>query len=335
MIPRERKHWVDLLKGFCMMAILYYHAEYYYTDRHLIPYHFYVSNVLMAFFFMSGYLYFEEGRQVFSLSRKLRSIFRGIIIPYFIFTLLIAFPKAYVHGRSMNVGEMLLHIVMGQASWFVAALSVASVLFSVLLYFTRQRTALMAVVGCGAYAVSAFLHHSHLAVEPNVWYVNEALLALFYLYAGYFFHANEARLNFLLRLPALILYLIIYIGCKFLESHFGLTITVAPMIISSFALFLIDTLATILLLMGVARRLGRCHLVEWTGAHSLVYYFICGGVPLLSALLFRRIGLPYDGSYLRVVLLFSVVYAFATLLTWLIYRFFPFLVGQKMKGNKQ
>ena len=50
----KRKHWIDLLRGICMIAILLDHTEIYYTGDNIINYNFYVVNVLLTFFFISG-----------------------------------------------------------------------------------------------------------------------------------------------------------------------------------------------------------------------------------------------------------------------------------------
>mgnify|MGYP001748228932 CR=1 FL=1 len=34
----EREHWIDMLRGFCMLSILFDHTEIYYTGGNLIPY---------------------------------------------------------------------------------------------------------------------------------------------------------------------------------------------------------------------------------------------------------------------------------------------------------
>lgn len=53
----ERITWIDLLRGFSMMAILWFHTEVYYAGSDVIPYVLYVDNVLAVFFFISGYLF--------------------------------------------------------------------------------------------------------------------------------------------------------------------------------------------------------------------------------------------------------------------------------------
>ena len=133
---KERKHWVDALRGFCMVAILLDHTEIYFTGTNIIDYRHYVSNVLVVFFFLSGYLFYRD--ESFSLRKKLVSIVRSLLVPYFIFTTIIAIPKALVHG--MDIGTTLLTVVTGQASWFVAALIVAEIVFSTVLWVFKGKS---------------------------------------------------------------------------------------------------------------------------------------------------------------------------------------------------
>lgn len=326
---QSRNHEVDVIRGFCMMAILFYHTSFYDTGSHLIPYHFYVSNALMAFFTVSGYLFYRPMLQVFSLRSKLQSVLRHIVIPYFLFTVLMAFPKALAHGNSLQPSDLFLPVLLGQASWFVAALAVSSVCFALLLKMTRQRMTLLGIICSISFLLSAWMNHEKYVPDLNIWYANEALLSLIYLFAGYFFHAHEARLRVLLRLPAVLLYLIIYIVCKYLESRAGFSVIVAPVEITSFALFLVDTMTATLLLAGIVHRVGRCRPLEWVGKHSLAFYFICGGVPLLMSRLFIRLGWPYQGFLLQPVVVFVCVCAAASLLVWIIVRCFPFMLGRK------
>ena len=56
----KRKHWIDLLRGFCMVAILLDHTEIYYTGDNIIGYNYYVANVNVALLFDSGNLFFKH-----------------------------------------------------------------------------------------------------------------------------------------------------------------------------------------------------------------------------------------------------------------------------------
>ena len=76
-----------------MVAILLFHTEMYYAGYDIIPYSFYVENALAMFFFLSGYLFYKDNGTIHP-KQKIFSIAVNLIIPYFIFTTLIALPKA-------------------------------------------------------------------------------------------------------------------------------------------------------------------------------------------------------------------------------------------------
>ena len=83
----KRKHWADVVRGICMTAILYDHTDIYYSDTNVLPYELYVPNALTAFFILSGYLMYK--RSGFCLKNKIRSIMKGLLLPYLIFTIAI------------------------------------------------------------------------------------------------------------------------------------------------------------------------------------------------------------------------------------------------------
>ena len=100
----ERKIWIDTLKGISMLAILLFHTEIYYAGSDVVCYGFYVENALTAFAFVSGYLFIKpEGG--FSMSKKAMAIVRGLILPYFIFTLILALGKWLVGSSGASIGE--------------------------------------------------------------------------------------------------------------------------------------------------------------------------------------------------------------------------------------
>lgn len=103
-----------------MLAIIFDHTEICFTGDNIVPYRMYVPDVLMAFFFLSGYLFYRpEG---FRLRHKLHSWLRGVLMPYFIFTSALALPKAWLHGADGSLSDLLLTILTGQGSWFIASL---------------------------------------------------------------------------------------------------------------------------------------------------------------------------------------------------------------------
>ena len=138
-----------------MVAILLDHTEIYYTGDNIIGYNYYVANVLVAFFFLSGYLFYKD--TPFSLQLKLKAIARYLLLPYFIFTTFIAIPKALAHG--FDIPETLFSVLTGQASWFIAALIVAEIVFSTVLWACKGKN--LVVINTFSCSISWLLFSFH------------------------------------------------------------------------------------------------------------------------------------------------------------------------------
>ena len=318
----QRLAWADLARGFCMMAILLFHTEKYYAGEEIIPYALYVDNVLITFFFISGYL-FHNPQKAFSVPHKLLSILRGIIIPYFIFTAVIALPKAFVHDDT-SLAETYADVLTGHASWFVAALAVAQVVFAFYVKISRHRPKALAWMCALPYLIIATTYHlvdSERWTSTNFWCWHNALLMLPFICAGYLFRRHSQWMTLIKRPWAIILMLISEIILKYWIHSHSLFMTLQPIHIDSFTLLLIDGLIGCLLIIAVCHWLPRIKWVEWTGAHSLVYYFICGGIPLLVTRVLTTIGRPYEDNYLNIIIAFILVYAISSAFSFFILSF--------------
>ncbi len=304
------------------MAILLFHTEKYYAGEEIIPYALYVDNVLITFFFISGYLFHMPGK-VFSLPKKLLSILRGIILPYFIFTAVIALPKAFAHADT-TLAETYTDVLTGHASWFVAALAVSEVLFSFLVKRYGQLPTTLAWMCALPYLFIAASYHladNDCWAATNLWCWHNALLMLPFICAGYLFRRQERWMRLIRRPWVILLMLLAEAGLKYAVWHDALYLTIQPIRVSSFALLLADGLTGTFIIIAICQCLPRIKWVEWTGAHSLVYYFICGGVPLLVTRALTAMGWPYQGNYLHVVIAFVLVYAFSSAFSFFILKF--------------
>ena len=325
---KKRIGWIDTARGISMALILFFHTEMYYIGYDFIPYGLYVANVLMAFFFISGYLFYKENdNRRFSLKNKLRSIARGIIMPYFIFTTAMALPKAVAHNNFTSLSELAANIIMGRASWFVTALAVAEILFAFTVaasekYKTRWILPLSAVIT----AVAAFNIDCEAIL---VWNTNIALMAVLYLYCGYIYHQNETKIASYIYGIRLLPILIAVILIKWYECSENMSMLVFPLDITSFPVFFIDTILSTLSIIGISKILPTTPLMTFTGRNSIVYYFLCGGVPLIVSAIMGRIGLAFSGNYAMNIVAFIAVYAIATAMTWFICRYLPFVTGRR------
>ncbi len=325
-----RKIWVDSVRGFCMLAIVLNHTDIYLAgEEPILSFDLFGTDALMTFFVVSGYLFYREN---FDIRRKLSSEFRHLVVPYFIFTLLIAVPKVLVRGETISPSEILLGIVCGQASWFVAARAVAGIMFASLIALSLKFDKRILPFGCILLATVPFA--STLEVL-HFWNLDIALMSLVYLCVGYYFHAYEAvverTMNTWICLPMLLL----LIGVKWIEQTHGIEVPVSPSRMTSFPMFLVDTLLAAFIVITFFRRFCTWGFLNYVGRNSIVFYFLCGGVPLLTGMAFRSVGLSYNGNYLLVLADFVVVVAVMSLLTYIIIRYFPFMVGRTKSEERQ
>ena len=315
--------WVDLLRGICMLMILWFHTEMYYTGYDVIPYNAYVDNALTTFYFISGYLFVRDG-ETYSRRKKLRSILSHILLPYFFFTTLLALPKAL--ANHLPVGNVLSDILLGQASWFISSLVVAELIF-MNASFTGSKWRIYSMqIAC--LLLAYLLTGSSISLNYNYWNFHSALVGLFFLCLGYQYRQCEERCFQLFNRPlSFTLLLIFFIIIKVYVIGNGISMLVAPVDIASYPLFLADTIAFILLLTTVAKRMPNLTWLAWTGRHSLVYYFFCGAVPMAVAMAFNGLGFSFCGlrNYFLIPLAFLLVYALTSIVAWLAYRYLRFL----------
>ncbi|MCR5130210.1 MAG: acyltransferase family protein [Prevotella sp.] len=313
---QKRIVWVDQLRAVCILLILWFHTDVYYTGSETIPYGLYVTNALTIFYFISGYLFFSQ--RPFSLRHKLNSIVRGMVVPYFFFTLLLAIPKALVRHYALT--DVLLNILTGQESWFVASLIIAELVFAGVLYL-RQRW-IFHLLPIVALALVWLPCHADCFTGPDIWHYRSALLALPFLYLGYQYHQYESYFQPLRRPMPLAVLLLLAIVSKVYVMSAGIKMIIAPVVVSNYLVFLIDSICIILLAVGVAKWLPSVSWLRWIGSHTLVYYFFCGAVPTFVAMLLP----PYQGPYLMTVLPFLVVCLLTSAIVNVSYRFLPYVL---------
>lgn len=321
----KRKIWIDLVRGFCMLAILVHHTEMYYVGEAIIDYRFFADNALCTFFFISGYLFYKE--TPFNLKHKLLSIIKTIIIPYFIFMSVIALPKALAHGKFVSISDSILSIVLGQQSWFITALATAEIIFSILLYLSKQYKWVLPIGVLISFIGIILLTGNEQMLAHNYWNIMDGLLAISFLYIGYLYHQKENVIN---RFP-LYLYIIpfvLFFISKWVIVEYKVYCYLGPVDIDNYPVFIIDNILAILLITRLCKLLPDMKPISWMGSHVIVYYFLCGGVPLTLSVFANKIGFSYYGNYLQVIVVLIAIYLMITLLTWFIYKYIPWATGR-------
>ena len=251
-----------------MLAILLYHTEYYFTGKVLTNYSLYVTNSLVLFFVISGYLMYKEN---FEITKKIKSIFRSLLIPYFYFTFIIAIPKALAHGSEFSISEILNQIILGQASWFVAALCLSEFLFGLAIHFTHGNIKLLITISLISFIISSIYFE---AKQPFPWQLGNSLQAILFLFIGYIYHKYEIKFEFINKKPIVwcSLLAIFFISVKLFETVANIKLIVWPINIDNYFIFVLDSIICILFMINLSKQLPSCPWLEWGAAHiSLLF----------------------------------------------------------------
>lgn len=321
----ERVGWIDFLRGISMIAILMFHTEVYYKEYDVTPYCIYTTNAIILFYFISGYLFYRQ--KTFSFTRKVKSILHSLVIPYFIFTTLIAIPKELLRQVNTDWGLVIIQIITGRASWFIAALIVGELMFLYLLLKTRGKTWWLSIDVFCFFILYYIIPFNKQFNEYNYWQWQDALLTVTFLFTGYVYHQYQKVIDSINKPLYSLFLLLIFISIKVYEYH--VDFPMRNIAIENVPLFVADAFIWLLLVTAVIRYIPRCRMIEWTGRHSIVYYFLAGACPLTVSTLMNRVGMPYDSQLWHYLLAVLLVYLLATALTWLIYRYLPFITGKR------
>ena len=218
-----------------MIAILLDHTELYYTGVNIIDYNTYVVNALTLFFIISGYLMYKETK--FNIKKKIKSIAKSLLLPYFIFSFLISISKTWVYGNSINLTEIFTQIILGQSSWFVAALILSESIFALVLWISRENKIVIATIGVIGFILSINLS---LGNQPYIWQLDNSLQALLFLCVGYTYHQYEKVFNIINHPMYIGLLLILLIGIKTAEQMMGVNMMIWYIDINNYPFFLLD-----------------------------------------------------------------------------------------------
>jgi hypothetical protein len=239
----------------------------------------------------------------------------------------IALPKALAHGTFISISDCILSIFLGQQSWFITALAIAEIIFSISLYLSKYNKWILPIGVLISFVGIILLTGNEQMLTHNYWNIMDGLLAILFLYIGYLYHQKEKVIN---RFP-LYLYIILFILfliSKWIIVEYEVYCYLGPVDIDNYPVFIVDNILAILLITKLCKLLPDMKPISWMGSHVIVYYFLCGGVPLILSVLANKIGFSYQGIYIQVIAVLIVVYLMITILTWLIYKYIPWATGR-------
>jgi fucose 4-O-acetylase-like acetyltransferase len=173
----NRIQWIDNAKGLCMFLVILVHSGYM-PDiyKYLLEPFF-----LTTFFFISGYL-FHNPKKEFNFKLKILKILETILFPYLIYWILSYSVDHLIKGDFIFY-NLLLDVLMGNKLWFIAALFMSQIMFTVLICINNN----LIFILCFSIGSVLFWYFTPLS-DPLVkypWSINSALIANFFIGLGY------------------------------------------------------------------------------------------------------------------------------------------------------
>lgn len=330
----SRKHWIDIVKGICMLCVYLLHSEAYYKGDNfsfgsvILP--FYVN----AFFFVSGYLFFSQmnGGGISALIyRKVQSVIFRLVIPTILFSSLIYFPKTLFHADDCGIGHYFFYVWGGISYWFTSALVVAQLMLLLMASFKIKEIWIYAVITAGLFLLGVSANSHITPGNPSAyfpWFWKTALVYTFVMTLGGIYHKYEKQVEHFMKygwVVVLLAYLGI-VGCGYPIKVIGVG---GKCNLAGF----VAMCCSILLVVMLAKRIGQCKWLEYVGKNSIVFYFFSGVYPAaVGAVAGRMVPASHYGVTI-VVAITSVLLGGIT--TYVINRFAPFMLDLRFSNDKR
>ncbi len=334
---KKRIEWVDIGKYICIMLVMISHLE----SNTAILQRLYTPVFLSFFFFLSGYVH----RQPQTFKEHLWKKIRGLLIPWFIFSNLniaISAVISYKENRDF-AGEFLWNLlqIRGQYDgiWFVAAIFVAFIPFYFVLKTDKKKAVILSVV-------LAVLAEIYPALMPKdifpwgsnalPWHLEYIPYALLWMVLGYYFkddaeQALDRNNRFATRAASVAVYLILI---AFLPTFSNIRMV--------HVLFeYCKTVVGIIMLLLLCKAMRSNRYVSYVGANTIIYFALHGKLyAVIEHVLSAKIPSVYSACLANIWLssllavLIAVIMSFILIIpTYLINRFFPWIIGRKTHNN--
>lgn len=319
----DRYNWIDTGKGWLILCVLYYHSEHYFYNTAIISL-FWIPFFMTCFFFMSGFVF--HTRNEFNIRHKIKNIIYKLIWSYIIFTSIILIPKALM--RDYDIEEGFMSIIMGEASWYVAALIVAEIILCVLFLKRWKQYELfiiLIVLLLCSISLNSIIKH-----EP--WYFVRGISGAAYMILGHLFFLNKKKFYGIIKFRYLLLIMTLYVFIRFLIFPYDYIYNESSLPWD----FSINTLAFIIesiigiIMCYIFFNLFSNKYITYAGKNSLIYYYLNGGVILILSILFDK---TTPNHYIFVVIIFMLTNVLLSASSLIINKYLPFLLSISIKNK--
>lgn len=339
---KVRLEWLDVLRGIAMYLVVIGHA----TKTMPGNYRYYIYSFHMPLFFIisGASYYFQTKSKEFDFKEMLKIKARTLVWPYFTLNFF-AFWIWILNFRILSYRDTSIpkliyaifyanqdHIsASSNATWFLLTLFLTTMVFYILQMWSendeKNLTLIIGVIGAFGYAMSL---RSDRFASP--WHLETIPIALIFFLMGYLFIKH---IDFMMKLlgnqrKQIIICVCCFIGAFFCAKY-NVKISMASNRYGSFMLFMGSVIGFSIVCMLISMWIPKFSILKYIGKNTLtylafhapIYWFIKLSSETTKNLL---------GSYPIVV--GTIVFILMIPIAWIFDKFFPVLLGRKVKKDK-
>lgn len=269
-----RIRWIDIARGVGIIFVIYGHL----LGSNSIRYIFYSFHIPL-FFFLSGMFFKDSG----SLKAFLRKSGRGLLVPYFIFSLfsfLIWIFSSNPNGNEVwrqfasifyansNNGLMIYNDIL----WFLPVLFASRLIFFFLEKFKDKRIIILFLI---FFSIFGFLLSAKFNFIKLPFGIETALSAVVFYGLGFLFMKKEELVNFFSKYKFFIfpVFLVLNLIISTIDFNlYGNQIDMRLGHLHNFSIFYIDAFLGIMAWISFSMILGKNYILELLGRNSLVLF---------------------------------------------------------------
>ncbi len=324
---KQRKEWIDFLRGIAMLLVIWGHIA-----KTEYPFFLLTSPFKLPLFFaLTGYLFNDRDGNVKEFGKVL---LLRIIIPWLLLSLVwLKIGYSVITGNPQNILHHLYSVISGESFWFMPCCILAECIqFFIRKFIKREPIRCLIMV-----AVSiAGLLMTHFGVGSFALF-DVACTAQVFMMFGFLFKSHESFLREKTKPSHIWILLTVYIGLIVLSyfvypkqiidvhhnDYYNYAICIPLICISLFLLFIFAPQIKIF-----------PKWIVYVGQNTLVFYMLhyAARTALTKVLGILRVSLP-DGEIGYIIMM---VYACVTMTVaaWLLNKFLPFAVGKRKMIRK-
>lgn len=250
-----------------------------------------------------------------------------------LFSVLIYIPKVLFHGGSLNIESFFLNIFGGVSYWFTSSLAVAQILTQTVAYAIKSKS-MWVYVGITSllFILGLYLNNNRIGSEPEdffPWFYMTGfeytlIMAIGGLYLVYEQHKRVFRFGVIF---ALLAYIVPLISSFYTHQNLQMLGLSGQCNVGG----LICSIGGVYLIVALCKKMKRNRMLSYIGQNSIIYYFLSGVLPASIGSLAIRFSPEYN--YMVVVAIAIISLLLASMITYVIVRFLPFMVDIRKLGK--